>query len=269
MKTINMLAALLVVGGMQGAAFAADQAEVGGNVPEAQRGAGSAFKLKRLDTDKDGAVSKLEYSDRRLKKFKELDANADAAIDGAEIEAPLLERAEYRSKRQLKKLDTNTDGKITRDEFQAGPRERFRLRDINSDGKLTAEDYPKGESSKRSWFGSGNQAEAEGKPRKARRAGLDTLEAVNAKSAVDFAGIDANADGAIDIDEIKKQASERIAFSKKRMLHQLDTDNDGRLSETEFMAKAVKRFATLDLNDDGRLASDDFAPSSRRWLFGR
>lgn len=270
LKSVHVFAALLLVAGVTGKALAAGPGDDAGPKRGAGSGAGAGYgqKLKRLDADKDGAISKAEFADPRVKKFKDLDANKDGAVDGAEIEAPLLERTEYRVKRQIKKLDANADGKISRDEFQAGPRERFRMRDLNSDGKLTADDFPPGQSQKRSWFSS-NGTTADGEPRKQGRAALNSLEAVDAKSAAEFAILDANADAAVDLEELKKQALERIAFSKKRMLHTLDADTDGRLTEAEFTAKYVKRFATLDLNDDGRLASDDFAPSTRGWLFGK
>jgi hypothetical protein len=50
----------------------------------------------------------------------------------------------------FKKLDTNGDGSISKDEFMAGPRakedpakaeERFKMLDKNSDGKITLEEF--------------------------------------------------------------------------------------------------------------------------------
>jgi Ca2+-binding EF-hand superfamily protein len=266
-QTILVFAAVAVTIAGSMPAFAASPGDGKGGVKP--QSFASSQRLKRLDADKDGAISKDEFVSPRAGKFKELDVNHDAAVDGAEIEAPMVERAEFRVKRLMKKLDSNSDSKISRDEFQNGPRERFKARDLNSDGKITEQDLPPGnKTSGGGWFGGGG-GKADGKRGAGARGGPDTIEAVDAKSAADFAKIDANADGVIDLAEVQTEASERIAFSKKRMLHLLDADSDGRLTETEFTAKTVKRFSILDLNDDGRIARDDFASSSRGWQFGK
>jgi len=42
----------------------------------------------------------------------------------------------------MKRLDTNGDGAVSKDEFLAGANERFAKMDRNGDGKLTQEDRP-------------------------------------------------------------------------------------------------------------------------------
>jgi Ca2+-binding EF-hand superfamily protein len=250
-------------------ATAADDRRDGRDGDRAGRG-GSGMSMKRLDRDKNGSISKDEFLERTTSRFKDLDANKDGAVDTAEFEAPLLERAAYRVKRTLKKLDANADSKISSDEFLTGPRDRFNARDLNSDGKITEDDLPPGRKASRGWFGGKSEDQSDGKSRfYGRGKGERSLEDVTAKSAAEFAKIDANADGALDADELKKQASERIEFTKKRKLHTTDANNDGRLTEDEFTARSVKRFAELDLNSDGRLAEDDFGSTSSKWRFGK
>lgn len=234
------------------------------------RGHGYGERLKRMDSDKDGAITKDEFLQQRIRQFKELDANKDGAVDNAELESPMKERSEFRVKRMMKKLDANADSKVSRDEFQTGPRERFKARDIDGDGKMTEADMPPGRMSMGGWFSSGkSDAKGDGKPRFGKYRGGSSLADVDANTAAEFAKIDINADGVIDISELEKQAAERIDFSKKRTLHVTDTNNDGRLTEDEFTAKSIKRFTILDLNDDGRIASDDFPKSGQGKLFGK
>ena len=82
--------------------------------------------FEALDADGDGQLSSAEFANRdtvlrslrRQKMFTHLDANADGMLDASEF-PPMLQR--------LKKMDTNSDGEVTRDEFRrGGPRHRSR-----------------------------------------------------------------------------------------------------------------------------------------------
>lgn len=258
---------LLAASGMAGAASAADDGKAGAKdkpAAGAGRGGFAMMRLKRMDTDKNGAVSKTEFLAQRTEEFKTMDSNKDNAVDPVEIGAALQEPAEFRTKRFLKRVDANHDGKITREEFEQGPRAQFAGRDINSDGKITAEDRPP--SSGFGWFG-GGEAKKMGLGRGARKD--QTLESVVERVQAEFAKIDTNSDGSLDQSELAKQGNERIEFSQKRMMHWSDENKDGRLTEGEFTARAAKRFATLDLNDDGQIDGTDFPSSARKGWFTR
>jgi Ca2+-binding EF-hand superfamily protein len=229
------------------------------------RGGFAMMRLKRMDADKNGTVSKVEFLAQRTEEFKTMDSNQDNAVDPAEIGAALQEPAEFRTKRFLKRVDANRDGKVSREEFEQGPRAQFAGRDINSDGKINADDRPPSGGGL-GWFGGGG-----GKKMALGRGNRQdqTLENVLARSKAEFAKIDTNSDGSLDQAELANQGNERIEFSKKRMMHWSDENKDGRLTEDEFTARAAKRFATLDLNDDGQIDGTDFPSSARKGWFTR
>lgn len=226
-------------------------------------------RLKRLDADKNGAISKAEYLTPRSAEFKALDSNHDNAVDPAEIGTSLLEPAQFRTKRFVKRIDANHDGKISREEFEQGPRAHFAGRDLNSDGKIDAQDRPPSSGGGYGWFG-GEHSKKMGLGGGGRGNRPDvTLDTVVAKTQAEFNKMDGNADGTLDQSELAQQSAERIEFSKKRLMHWSDQNNDGKLSEEEFSARTLKRFSNLDLNDDGQIDGNDFPASERKGWFSR
>jgi Ca2+-binding EF-hand superfamily protein len=80
----------------------------------------------------------------RIDRFKAIDKNADGFIDKAELQASREEETAFRVKRMLHHLDTDKDGRITKEEFLAPARQHFARMDLNGDGKITADDLPPG-----------------------------------------------------------------------------------------------------------------------------
>lgn len=76
-----------------------------------------------------------------------------------------------------------------------------------------------------------------------------------------FAKLDANGDGRITADELdahlKQRLQRRLVRMRYRMLARLDADGDGVISKREFTARAMRRFARIDLNGDGRVVPEE------------
>lgn len=98
--------------------------------------------LEMLDTNKDGSISKAEFEAKRSNEFSAADANNDGTVTPAELtafhEKKMEERKAERQKRMFDRLDTNKDGKVSKEEFEAGG--KFERMDKNNDGKITADE---------------------------------------------------------------------------------------------------------------------------------
>ncbi|WP_299100705.1 EF-hand domain-containing protein [uncultured Winogradskyella sp.] len=79
------------------------------------------------------------------------------------------------------------------------------------------------------------------------------------KIAKDFDVIDTNEDGFIDLEELKAEIERKgpRKVSAKKLLKEVDQDEDGFLNELEIAAKdrrdLMEHFSEIDLNEDGQL----------------
>jgi Ca2+-binding EF-hand superfamily protein len=195
--------------------------------------------------------------------FKKLDTNDDGVLTASEI--PKEHRKFF--ERLLRIGDTNKDGQLSREEFDAAmqkneqpvtdiskapgidagsgpprpqldPKRVFQNLDKNKDGKLTRD-------------------EAQGRPRILAlfdRLGKDELTVDDLTAAFSGGGGKKAAKKA----QKKAAATEKMADSEESprglpaFLRMLDTDHDGRLSREE-LSKAVELFDRFDRNHDGFL----------------
>jgi EF hand len=103
-------------------------------------------KMTRLDVEGngDGQITAAEHAAGADKRFEMMDANKDGKITAAEIDASHgAESAAWANHRmssadKIKKLDSNNDAALTRDEYADGSQKMFKKLDVDGDGNLTA-----------------------------------------------------------------------------------------------------------------------------------
>ncbi len=99
-----------------------------------------AARLKRLDKDGDGKVSREEFPGQPA-VFDRLDSNKDGFLSSADraVDADAPGRADSLRLRRLMAMDQDKDGKVSRTEFR-GAAAAFDRLDTNKDGFLSRED---------------------------------------------------------------------------------------------------------------------------------
>jgi|LNFM01.2.fsa_nt_gb Ca2+-binding EF-hand superfamily protein len=217
-----LIAGLVAAGGAAGAlAAVGDPDGKPGANAQTQQQRGPAG-LKRFDANGDQAVTVEEFLKRRVDGFTKRDKNGDGTLDGAELgQAPLgfrQQRQERRVERLLVRLDANSDGKLTKQEFDAEPvradgrgaaraAERrqlmFQFFDRNGDGAVDKAE-----------FDAGRAEEAEFRKRRRMHAldrdgdGKVTLEEFTADARFRFLRLDLDRDGRItaaDLPPVERQ----------------------------------------------------------------
>jgi len=111
--------------------------------------------LLRMDTNKDGKISKDEAKNQIAANFNLLDKNKDGFLDRAELRVIAVRLAEKMGKGgpfgkpgfaqpafDFDALDANADGRLTRDELKGSPLlQRFNEIDTNRDGQIDRREF--------------------------------------------------------------------------------------------------------------------------------
>jgi len=105
--------------------------------PDASRGDRmTQHILARVDTDKDGKISKAEFDTESQAMFKRMDKNSDGKIAADEVPAH-----HWGDKGPMfGQMDTDKDGKVTKAEFTAAGDKMFQKLDANGDGVITKDE---------------------------------------------------------------------------------------------------------------------------------
>jgi Ca2+-binding EF-hand superfamily protein len=105
-----------------------------------KRGDFSQRILERVDSDKDGKISKAEFDAEGSKLFAKLDENGDGKI--AANEMPQRHWARFGGK-MFDRMDADKDGKVTKAEFEAAGDKMFQRMDKNGDGIIEKDEMQK------------------------------------------------------------------------------------------------------------------------------
>jgi Ca2+-binding EF-hand superfamily protein len=215
-----------------------------------------------MDANKDGAITREEFLAVRMKLFDQLDADSkDGTLakeefvklaeppysqDGAGV-PPLDQRRRF-YEGQFSQIDTNRDGKLSREEVQVFVNLNFNEFDIDRDNRIT-------EAELRLVL---QQAEE-------RRRRLEEAQRRRSDERRQGGDMDANGNGVVELEEF-------LDFNSEELM-ELDADKDGKINLQEYMAVAGKpdenppnmppyeqrkqlvtaRFREMDTNKDGFL----------------
>lgn len=168
---MKKIALILATGSLiaAGAAIAQPMGERGERVPATRDAVitktDEAFA--RMDANGDGVLSEADKAARMAERFAAMDTDGDDMLSEAEFMAAHEARAEKREERRemrgerrggermgmrgkrggrgageamIKRADTNSDGQVTKAEFQAVALARFDKADTDGDGTISAEE---------------------------------------------------------------------------------------------------------------------------------
>lgn len=153
--------------------------------------------------------------------------------------------------------DSNSDGVVTRAEFDAGRDSMFARLDANSDGQLAREEMRAGRHGRR---GGGHRGAFMMRGADANEDGQITRDEFLARPIEQFNRLDRNSDGVLSADE-QPQRRERGEDDGPR--HDRgerpnpDANGDNLISRDEFAAMGGTMFDRLDANDDGQVTREE------------
>ncbi|MEP6906828.1 MAG: EF-hand domain-containing protein [Pseudoxanthomonas sp.] len=158
-------------------------------------------RIKALDTDKDGMISRAEFKASGERAYAQYEKNtgvAEAKPSGrrSAINMP----STHNSKGMLEIYDADGDGKVSRAEYDRGRDDAFARTDVDGDGKLSGDEYL-----------------VEFEDRLDRRI-ASTRESSGQQAAVRFKSLDT--------DKNERMSWDEYAASGKRMFDRLDTNGD-------------------------------------------
>ena len=114
------------------------------------RGLRTMAEMHKIDTDGDGTVSKAEWLAYQEKVWTTLDKDKNGTIDEKEFLAPSHEMASFatggyarglQTKSMMHKIDADSDGSVSHDEFIAYQTKVFEMMDKNHSGSLGPQEF--------------------------------------------------------------------------------------------------------------------------------
>lgn len=139
----NFLPTVLAAGALCAAGMAAAAPVTDADIARSAKHAEARQRFfDRIDTDRDGKISRAEYQAWVDGRFDRMDANHDGSVDAKELAASpaAAERAQKRAERFVQRYDAGASGKVSKADFEAREMARFDKLGGGADS-LTAEQF--------------------------------------------------------------------------------------------------------------------------------
>jgi Ca2+-binding EF-hand superfamily protein len=162
------------------------------------------------------------------------------------------------------KLDTNSDGKVTREEADAETQRFFTSLDANKDGKVSSTEL-----SAKGGEKLGHMHERMGEKlwsKDANKDGKLTRDELGKFPERWTGRLDTDSDGALTKAELAKGGEvmqAKIAEHAKERFTKLDANKDGSVDTAEFQTEAKARFTQFDANKDGAVEKSELPRHGR------
>lgn len=195
-----------LLGGLAALTFAA----AGGVALAQQAPAGAPQRHIRADTNDDGRISQAEFVQQRVQRLTAIDANRDGTVTVEERQAAMQARRAERSAARFARLDADSNGAISRSEFDSAHAARG---EGARDG--TRGDRSRGHRAGRHGNRGGDMAHQGGRHRAER--GPVVIAEVQTKAAEAFARIDTNNDGYVTAEEGRAARQQMREQRRERM----------------------------------------------------
>lgn len=156
--------------------------------------------------------------------------------------------------RFMRHFDTNNDGRVHLEEFNAAAADRFKRMDADANGVIDKDEF-------RAYV---RARKDERRQRKFARIDSDANGVVErseflaykqAKAERKFTRMDKNADGIISKEEYA--SCKKRKHHKKRMFKRMDKDGDGKITQDESMTVWSNWFKRIDANHDQVVTTDE------------
>lgn len=97
--------------------------------------------FEHADPNSDGMITREEFNAARAEQFAKLDRNSDGFIDAADRDGEAANRESGRRHgRHAARLDADSDGKVSKEEFVNGPTRFFDQADTDKSNVLDAKE---------------------------------------------------------------------------------------------------------------------------------
>ncbi len=178
------------------------------------------------------------------------------AVGAAALAGAGLAIAQEQGPRGPLRYDSNSDGVLTRQEFDAGHAARFTQMDANRDGQVTREERRAQHQARGGEGRRGGHHRAAFSRADANNDGNITRDEFLARPNQMFDRIDANRNGVIEASE-RPQPRQRGEGGPRRERFNPDADNNGSISAAEHAAMGARMFERMDTNSDGRVTQEE------------